>query len=80
MQAIILEIHFQLKKMTQSLPVDCCVLHNSALVLLCGAPMDHWLLCDDPKLKLVNKFDLKSYKSKGVTIYTSVECFFVIKT
>jgi len=53
-----------IEKMIQSLPVDCYVLHHSALVLLCDVPMDNWLLCDVPKSKLVNKFDLKRLQIK----------------
>ena len=53
-----------IEKMILSLPVDCYVLHHSALVLLCDVPMDHWLLCDVPKSKLVNQFDLKRLQIK----------------
>jgi hypothetical protein len=56
--------------MIQSLPVDCCVLHHSTLVLLSGVPIDDWLLCDVPKLKLVNKFDVKKLKSKASTFFS----------
>jgi hypothetical protein len=30
----------KIKEMIQSLPVDCCVLHHSTLVLLSGVPID----------------------------------------